>query len=204
MSDEKVQLVDTFLSFLLDSMDKETIWKAASEEQLKHARAIIERSVMSQVYMYALYPNGDGDIHRDQILQTHIAKLAKLIHLNHEYLRIPAKYHSEAPWPSAIEEISTINAFKTPREKVACVVNTCTIIMNLLSLASERSVASADDLIPVMVYVLLQANPPSLLSTVQFINSFYENRFEGEEAYWWTQFAAAVEFTKTMDYEDTK
>lgn len=204
MSDEKVQLVDTFLSFLLDSMDKETIWKAASQEQLKHATAIIERSVMSQVYMYALYPNGDGDIHRDQILQTHIDKLSKIIHLNHEYLRIPSKYHSEAPWPSAIEEISTINAFKTPREKVTCIVNTCTIIMNLLSLASDRSVASADDLIPVMVYVLLQANPPSLLSTVQFINSFYENRFEGEEAYWWTQFAAAVEFTKTMDYEDTK
>lgn len=71
--------------------------------------------------------------------------------------------------------------------------------MNLLSMVSERSVPAADDFMPVLVYVLIKANPSSLLSTVQYISSFYEKRLVGEESYWWTQFASAIEFIKTMD-----
>lgn len=45
----------------------------------------------------------------------------------------------------------------------------------------------------------LQANPPCLLSTVQYINNFYASRLSGEECYWWMQFTAALEFIKTID-----
>ena len=60
------------------------------------------------------------------------------------------------------------------------------------------SVPAADDFVPVMVYVVIKANPPSLLSTVQYVDSFYGNRMAGEDQYWWMQFAAAIEFIKTM------
>ena len=42
-----------------------------------------------------------------------------------------------------------------------------------------------------VMQVIIKANPPSLLSTVQLC---------GEECYWWMQFVGAVEFIKTMDY----
>lgn len=45
----------------------------------------------------------------------------------------------------------------------------------------------------------VQANPPCLLSTVQYISSFYASCLSGEESYWWMQFTAAVEFIKTID-----
>jgi hypothetical protein len=45
---------------------------------------------------------------------------------------------------------------------------------------------------------LFQANPPALLSNIQYIQGFYGNRMEGAEAYWWAQFTSAVEFIKTM------
>ena len=60
------------------------------------------------------------------------------------------------------------------------------------------SVPAADDFVPVMVFVVIKANPPSLLSTVQYVDSFYGNRMAGEDQYWWMQFAAAIEFIKTM------
>ena len=74
--------------------------------------------------------------------------------------------------------------------------------MNLLSLANEKSVPAADDFMPVLIYVLIKANPPSLLSTVQYVNSFYEKRLQGEEHYWWMQFTSAIVFIKTMDYDE--
>jgi len=197
--DEKVQLVDKFLEYLFKSMDSDPVWQMASEEVVDHSRLVLERAVMSQVYMIALFPNGDVDVLRDKVLSQHVARLSRVVTLSHKDLRIPKMYHSEAPWPSAQEEILTINAYKTPKEKVQCVLRTCTIIMSLLSLAQDKSVPAADDLMPVLVYVLIQANPPFLLSTIQYVSSFYENHFEGEEAYWWTQFSSVVEFIKTME-----
>ena len=99
-------------------------------------------------------------------------------------------------------EIRRLAAYKTPQDKVACVVRCSQTIMNLLSLASSKSVPAADDFVPVMVFVIIMANPPSLLSTVQYVESFYGNRLCGEEQYWWMQFASAIEFIKTMDYQN--
>lgn len=91
--------------------------------------------------------------------------------------------------------------------------------MNLLRMASERTPA-ADDLIPVLIYVIIkvsleliwleylmtsllfQANPPFLLSTIQYVECFIGKKLEGEELYWWTQFSSAIQFIKTMEYSD--
>uniref|UniRef100_A0A8C5QI09 GTPase-activating protein and VPS9 domain-containing protein 1 n=1 Tax=Leptobrachium leishanense TaxID=445787 RepID=A0A8C5QI09_9ANUR len=134
-----------------------------------------------------------------RVLHEHIQRLSKVVSANHRALQIPEVYLREAPWPSAQAEIRTLSAYKTPRDKVQCILRMCSTIMNLLSLANEYSVPGADDFVPVLVFVLIKANPPCLLSTVQYISSFYMNRLTGEESYWWMQFTAAVEFIKTID-----
>ncbi|XP_076233243.1 GTPase activating protein and VPS9 domains 1 isoform X2 [Calliopsis andreniformis] len=199
LADEKQDLVDSFLGKVHAKMDNDPIWQCASENQLTLARVVVERTVMARVYHNALYPNGDGDVYRDQLLHDHIKKLAKAVTPNHKDLRIPKIYHYECPWPWAQAELAVISAYKTPRDKLQCVFRCATTIMNLLSMATERGVPAADDLIPVLVYVIIKTNPPSLLSTIQYVDSFYGNRLEGEEQYWWTQFCSAIEFIKTMD-----
>ena len=62
-------------------------------------------------------------------------------------------------------ELNRLPAFKLPSDKVDCVSRVAATVMNLLSLASDKSVPAADDFLPVFVYVIIQANPPSLLST---------------------------------------
>ena len=41
---------------------------AATEVQFEEARIYIERNVMSHIYTHAMFPNGDGDIMRDQLV----------------------------------------------------------------------------------------------------------------------------------------
>uniref|UniRef100_A0A665WXA3 GTPase-activating protein and VPS9 domain-containing protein 1 n=1 Tax=Echeneis naucrates TaxID=173247 RepID=A0A665WXA3_ECHNA len=184
-ADDKTAAVEDFLRYLYGAMARDAIWQYASEDQLQDAQMAIERSVMNRIFKLAFYPNQDGDILRDQRRQTHT---------RYWYTEL-----KEAPWPSAQSEIRTINAYKTPRDKVQCILRMCSTIMNLLSLANEDSVPGADDFVPVLVFVLIRANPPCLLSTVQYINNFYASRLSGEECYWWMQFTAAVEFIKTID-----
>lgn len=198
-ADDKTAAVEDFLRYLYGAMAHDAIWQYASEEQLQDAQMAIERSVMNRIFKLAFYPNQDGDTLRDQVLQEHISRLAKVVTANHRALQIPEVYLKEAPWPSAQAEIRTISAYKTPRDKVQCILRMCSTIMNLLSLANEDAVPGADDFVPVLVFVLIRANPPCLLSTIQYINNFYASQLSGEDSYWWMQFTAAVEFIKTID-----
>lgn len=203
-ADEKTQLVEKFLNLLYNALETDSNWHKATQEQIDHARRIIERHIMTQIYWSAFYPNGEADVHRDKVLNEHMKKLSKIITVDHKDLRIPKVYHSEYPWPSAQTDIEVINSCKAARDKVSCVMKCCKTIMKLLSIADEKHAPSADDLMPVLVFVIIQANPNSLLSTVQYVNSFYEKHFHGEQAYWWTQFCSAIEFIKTMDYWETQ
>lgn len=203
-ADEKTQIVERFLNLLYSALESDIHWRRATQDQIDHARRVIERHVMTQIYWNAFYPNDEADIHRDKVLNEHIKKLGKIINLDHKDLRIPEAYRAEYPWPSAQADIEVINSCKAARDKVSCVVKCCKTIMALLSIADEKKVPSADDLMPVLVFVIIRANPNSLLSTVQYVNSFHDKHFHGEQAYWWTQFCSAIEFIKTMDYWETQ
>lgn len=203
-ADEKTSLIEKFLAMLYNALESDSNWQKATPEQIEHARRIIERHVMTQIYWSAFYPNGEIDVHRDKLFNEHLKKLSKIITVDHKDIRVPKMYHSEYPWPSAQADLEVINSCKAARDKVTCVVKCCKTIMKLLSIADEKHNPSADDLMPVLVFVIIQANPNSLLSTVQYVNSFYEKHFHGEQAYWWTQFCSAIEFIKTMDYWESQ
>jgi len=199
LADEKANLIEEFLKELYSGMEQDSDWKYTNEEQMNYGKIVVERNIFSTIYYNAIYPNSEGDIHRDQIFYKHIQNLSKNITPDHKDLKIPRLHLNQYPWPQAQEQISKLNAYRTPKDKVNCVFNCCSVIMNLLSLC-EKSVPAADDLMPVLVYVIIKANPPSLLSTIEFIKTYYEDKLEGEQSYWWTQFNSAVCFVKTMDY----
>lgn len=89
------------------------------------------------------------------MLRDHIRKLGKVITPQHVKLGIPQEYLVEAPWWFAQQQILQISAYKTAREKVRCVTRCIMSIMNLLSMTSRRTPA-ADDLTPVLIFVLIK------------------------------------------------
>lgn len=196
--DEKCDLLEDFLQKLAEEMERHPIWSGASEEQLKDTFIATERAILSSIFKSAFYPNGDVDMGNDKTFYEHVTNLQKVIHPNHKAVRVAKTYRKEAPWESAQKELLKINAYKTPTDKLKCVKRCCATIMNLLCMASETSVPGADEFVPALVYVVIHANPPGLLSTVQYITNFYDQRLSGEEAYYWMQFCAAIAFIKTL------
>lgn len=57
-----------------------------------------------------------------RVLYEHIKKLCKVVTPTHNLLKIPPRYLSEAPWPYAQQQISCVDACKTPKDKVKCIV----------------------------------------------------------------------------------
>ncbi|KFD67666.1 hypothetical protein M514_20162 [Trichuris suis] len=215
--DEKTDVLERFLRAIYCSAETEPMLQGCTSKQISYVQGCIERLVLTRIYFSALYPNGDGDIMRDKLFHETVERLSATITPGHKNIAIPSIYHAESPWPSAQAELAIINVqkagesvlvvyvqllCKTPREKVNCVRRCCETVLQLLSI-SGSNVPSADDIMPVLVFVVIKTNPEALLSTIQYVNGFYGNRLRGEDAYWWAQFCSAVEFIKILADMDT-
>ncbi|KAJ8921650.1 hypothetical protein NQ315_010559, partial [Exocentrus adspersus] len=200
VADEKCVLLQNFYRKLYSVMLTSPLFQGIFNNREKMIKITLERFIMSRVYKNSIYPNGDGDRDRDCLLHEHIEKLAKIITPNQ--LLIHKMYLKECPWLPAQDALRALNAYKTPRDKVKCVVHCAKCIMDLLSLSQNRGSTTADDFTPVLIYVIIKVNPAALLSTIQYVNSYSHNQLFGEEGYWWTHFCAAVEYIKTMNYSD--
>ncbi|KAJ8934392.1 hypothetical protein NQ314_013433 [Rhamnusium bicolor] len=90
------------------------------------------------------------------VLHEHIEKLSKIITPNHKDVLIHKMYLRECPWLPAQDALRALNAYKTPRDKVKCVVHCAKCIMDLLSLSQRNGSTTADDFTPVLVYVIIK------------------------------------------------
>ncbi|RUS17495.1 hypothetical protein BC937DRAFT_89912 [Endogone sp. FLAS-F59071] len=63
------------------------------------------------------------------------------------------------------KELLKINNYKAPRDKLICILNSCKVIFGLIK--HVEGDAGADKFLPILIYVVLKANPPNLISNVQ-------------------------------------
>ena len=63
--------METFLESLwsqLEKCDGSMVWAlSTSEDQLNLCRLTVERAVVGQIFVHAMYPNGEADISRDDV-----------------------------------------------------------------------------------------------------------------------------------------
>ena len=62
--DEKFDLYKQFVKQL--NVDFDQIWQTCTKDEIDYAHLFIERLLMSRVYIYAIFPNGEIDHHRDR------------------------------------------------------------------------------------------------------------------------------------------
>ncbi|KAI8124107.1 Receptor-mediated endocytosis protein 6 like protein [Lucilia cuprina] len=155
VSDDKIDLIEEFIESLMEELlSVGGILNGMPEWQAVEARMSLERILLQSMYQQVMFPNEDADLSRDTVLSEHIRKLQNVITPSHPALCIPQIYLSEAPWSFAQQELTFISAYKTPREKLQCVIRCISSIMSLLHMSSGRAPA-ADDILPVLIYVVI-------------------------------------------------
>jgi hypothetical protein len=100
-------------------------------------------------------------------------------------------------------ELLKIKSYRAPRDKIICVLNCCKVIFGVSSLPypniplpadtnnmlgllkHSKSDSSADSFMPMLIYVVLHANPEHLVSNVQYILRFRnQDKLGGEAGYY--------------------
>ena len=197
-SDEDGRRIQAFLRDTEAAFRGHPAWRGASEEELEASGEGLEKYLSTK-----LYPNIFAVVNEertlDDVLGRRIAALRTFI--RPEHLDIPECFRVEASLALARNELVKVNNFKAPRDKLVCVLNTCRVINNLLNVSAGNRPAGADDFLPVLIYVVMLANPPRLESNLRYIARFrLESRLVSEAAYFYTNLVSATHFLTTCDH----
>ena len=156
---------------------------------------LTERLVTESCYEQLFCHSRSKDAEEDMDTQLRIRRLGWV---TTEHLKCPFSESTAGARDlmyDAITDLLLVDGCRAPQDKLARVVTCAEKIFSLIR-TGQRSVASADDLIPAMVFIILKANPPRLKSNINFITRFSaEARLtSGEAGYYFTSLCCALNF----------
>ncbi|XP_047320059.1 vacuolar protein sorting-associated protein 9A-like [Impatiens glandulifera] len=188
-----------FLETMEATIRDHTLWAGATEEEVDSAVEGLEKYVMTKLFSRTFAVSIE-DSKADQDISEKICLLRSF--LKPEHLDIPPNFHNESSWLLAQKELQKINAFKSPREKLLCIMSCCRIINNLLlnGSMSDNHVSGADDFLPILIYITIKSNPPQLHSNLKFIQLYRrESKLVSEAAYYFTNLVSVNSFIVNLD-----
>ncbi|KAL8854616.1 MAG: hypothetical protein Q9221_000651 [Calogaya cf. arnoldii] len=225
MVHEQVKIISDFLTFITGKMSQCEIWRGASDAEFDNAKEGMEKLVMNRLYSQTFSPAipppappqggksgkkniekllGPGrkgqhqeDIERDEILGQ---KVRIYRWVQEEHLDItPLGDNGRRFMSFAQHQLLKIKMYRAPRDKVVCVLNCCKVIFGFLS-TSKSADTSADSFVPLLIYVVLRANPEHLVSNVQYILRFRDqDKLGGEAGYYLSSLMGAIQFIENLD-----
>ncbi|KAL3464776.1 hypothetical protein BJX64DRAFT_254322 [Aspergillus heterothallicus] len=227
MVHEQVKIISDFLAFITNKMAICEVWRDVSDSEFDNAKEGMEKLVMNRLYSQTFSPAIPGppsiprsasrskrremerlhgpwrrgqhqeDIERDEVLAQ---KMRIYSWVREEHLDI-AQVSSQGRrfLTLAQQELLKLNGYRAPRDKVICILNCCKVIFGLLRNA-KKSDTSADSFVPLLIYVVLQANPEHLVSNIQYILRFRnQDKLGGEAGYYLSSLSGAIQFIETLD-----
>lgn len=222
---EQVKLISDFLAFITNKMAHCDVWREVSDNEFENAKEGMEKLVMNRLYTQTFSPAipappqpprnrgkrkelekvlGTGrrgqhqeDVERDDILAQKI-RIYGWVREQHLDI-LPVGPNGERFLRLAQQELLKIKGYRAPRDKVICILNCCKVIFGLLKNA-QSSDTSADSFVPLLIYVVLQANPDHLVSNIQYILRFRnQDKLSGEAGYYLSSLSGAIQFIEGLD-----
>ncbi|KAG0239717.1 hypothetical protein BGW41_007517 [Actinomortierella wolfii] len=193
---EQIKIIHDFLEFIAGKMEMCDLWKNASEQEMDNLREGMEKLVMNRLFAYTFSPNTADDAERDNVLTQ---KIQIFRWIREEHLDIPKSSQNEAYLTYAQAELKKINSYKAPRDKVICILNCCKFIFTFIR-RSEGSGKGADTFLPILIFVVIRANPPHLVSNVQYISRFRNpEKLQAEAGYYLASLMGAISFIENLE-----
>ena len=176
-------------------MQSNDAFKDSSPELMEETMDGIEKYVMTHIYNVVFCCSPD-DQRKDQILKN---KIKGFSWVTFDQLEINIDFDKEETkrlMLSAKQELVRMNKERAPQDKLARIVKCCLTIFQMLKMTNGNEVASADEFLPALIYVVLKSNVPLLQSNIQYITRFCNPNklMAGEGGYYFTNLCCATTF----------
>ena len=180
-------------------IEKHVTFKDASHEKVLSIRDCMERYIFNRIADIAFksieVPEDDEKL---------VKKMKILSFLTPDVLDIKPELRNDMIWALARDELKKINSYRTPGEKINCIVKSAEVIMRFLSLEAVKkdrnNNVGADDFLPLFIYVVLHCHIPILASNCSYIQAFYNpGRLRSKQGYYFVNLQSAIEFILNVE-----
>ena len=197
--EQATERLHRFISLLEAEVDKAEVFAVSSEEERMDAKEGLEKLILKPLHQYFFRIDPDDRI-LDEELSGKISRISPVIKL-HDHLHGPSELVDDSLLDLAVDEMRRMDSYRAPRDKLQCILNAFRVIRHALDTVIGPSAWGADQLLPVCIYTIIRANPPSLNSNINFIASFrHPSRLRGEDEYLLMQMNIAIR--DIMDIEE--
>lgn len=193
--EQQSHLVQEFYSKMAAHIQSNDSFRDSPPEQMEFLMDGIEKYVMTHIYNVVFCCSKD-DQRKDRMLKEKIKSFSWVtfdqLEINVDFDREEAKRLMLV----AKQEMMKLNQERAPQDKLARIVKCCLTIFQLLKLTNGNEIASADEFLPALIYVVLKSQIPFLQSNIQYITRFCNPNklMAGEGGYYFTNLCCATTF----------
>lgn len=196
--DDLSELVHEFYQNIQDNLDNHVVSNEANTDLISDN---IERTLNDYIY-----PRISSRIinEEEEKIMAFQKRIRSLHWITVEHLEIDMDFKHPAVHDlldRAICQMVEMNSHTSSLDKLDCIVRCSKTILELLQINPTKSRASkvpisADQFLPVLVFVVIQANPPMLPADIKYLTRFSNPRrlMSGETGYYFTNLCCALEF----------
>ncbi|XP_068204495.1 rab5 GDP/GTP exchange factor [Palaemon carinicauda] len=201
--DESGEQVHDFYTSMNEMVSEHTLYQGLNQEQVDRINELTERYVTTRLYKSLISAVNAVNEDKDLAIQNRIRSLAWISSEHLECGVDESKEDVRETLDLVINELIEMNSKRVPSDKLKCLISFSHHALTLLKLSSGGAPASADDLLPTLIYCVLQANPPLLHSNIAYVTNFAPQASlqSGEAGYFFTNLCCAVAFIEKLTAE---
>ncbi|KAJ3393463.1 hypothetical protein HDU84_001954 [Entophlyctis sp. JEL0112] len=192
--------ISSFLDIIVSaSLENPAFANVLDEEQVEFVREGWEKArrplslVMMKLHDFVFGAKGTEEPKMERHLSN---KLRAFSWVKEHHLDIPYDFSDNELVP-VIAEIGKLNAYRSPKDKVTVFMSVVELAVDALK--KQHDSAGNDLLLPVLILVLIRANPSNVISNVKFRS---KNHVEsGQVQYSLTTLMSAITFIYSMTLE---
>ncbi|EFE29355.1 uncharacterized protein ARB_03798 [Trichophyton benhamiae CBS 112371] len=201
MVHEQVKIISDFLAFITNKMAQCEVWKGVSDVEFDNAKEGMEKLVMNRLYTQTFSPTIPPPAAPSRSRSRGRRKEIERMH--HPGRR--GQHQEDVERDEILAQ--KVRIYSWVREEHLDIPPVGPNGRRFLLLAQQgllrhakNSDTSADSFIPLLIYVVLKANPEHLVSNVQYILRFRnQEKLSGEAGYYLSSLSGAIQFIESLD-----
>lgn len=128
------------------------------------------------------------------------SKTLELDWLLPEHLDIPPDQRHAEMWTFAIESLKDIDEYRSTVDKLQCLAEFISTIIDILHLCADAEAVGADESLPIVIYLIIRAQPKRLHSNLNFISQFSnKSKMLADFGFCHSLISAGMEFVVTSE-----
>ncbi|KAJ1614988.1 Vps9p/RAB5 like RAB GTPase binding protein [Cryptosporidium canis] len=218
-TDVLANILHSFVGFCGNLLQETRVFEGVGGEDEERTFIMegLEKLVTTKLYNVLFdavsFENDDADHYLFRKLKV-LKTFVRLDHFDISRLYIES-LQSDSLWLDICKnELYKFVRVKSPKDKVVLIVNICKILLSYMSNINKMRLSSgsgsgqegvssppaADDLLPLLIFCIIQSNPAKIKAHVEFISLFRNSvLLVSEDLYFFTHFYSAITFLEKLD-----